>query len=393
MDTEVKSARDKILSKAKIGLIKKPDTTFISTIVLSLKSNFSDTFTDLGGNVHQNPTACTDGVNLTLNEQWFTALNPLEQMGLLAHEAWHVALQHVLPDRGRGRGRGRDFGVYNQAADHVINNMITDAGFRIPKGGLCDPQYKNMSTEEVYNILIKDKTKQDPNFVPDFSSGGVGADPLAQAAQKTQIADTLVRAATNAKLAGDSAGSIAGEILIALDKLLYPKLPWHVILHDFLNGLSNDDYTYSKPNRRFMPDFYLPSLFSEGMGTFACAIDTSGSVSDRDFLAFATEIDSAKEIMKPEKVFIVDFDTKVNSVYELGEGDNVSQLQFKGRGGTDLEPVFEHFAKKHPQVLVVFSDLECDSVQKNPGYPVIWIRTPGHGHTPTFGKLIEFDPD
>jgi len=165
-----------------------------------------------------------------------------------------------------------------------------------------------------------------------------------------------------------------------------------VILQEFFNVLAKEDYSFNRPNRRFLPDCYLPSLYSEGMGTIACAVDTSGSVSDHDFMAFATEMDYIKETLLPESMYVIDFDTQVNSIYQISDCDTVRQLQFKGRGGTDLRPVFEHFENKPPQVLVVFSDLECDPIEHKPSYPVIWIRTPGHGHTPTFGKLVEFNP-
>lgn len=382
--------RDKILSKAKIALLSRLDAVFVTTIVMSLQSSWGDTIPAGNGNTVPNPTACTDGVNLILNEDWFcNKLNPLEQIGLLAHEAWHVALQHVLPDRIQNR----DPKVFNMAADHVINNMITEAGYKIPKGGLCGPAYKGMSTEQVYDILIKDQKKQDPNFVPDFVPGPPSNDPLAQQIHKNQVTDTIVRAATQAKLrGGDATSGIPGDILIALDELLYPKLPWNVLLQEFFTGFSNDDYSYSKPNRRFLPDFYLPTLFSEGMGTLACAVDTSGSVSDHDFRAFATEMDYIKETLFPETMYVVDFDTRINNIHTLKSTDSVKSLAFTGRGGTDLRPVFEHFKKKPPQVLVIFSDLECNEITEVPPYPVLWIRTPGSGHTPSFGRLIEFDP-
>lgn len=371
--------RDKVLSKAKIALMNKKSAVFISTIVLSLNSEWRDDV----------PTACTDGVSLLLNTDWFLGLNPLEQVGLLAHEAWHVAFQHVLADRQKGR----DGKVFNQAADHVINLQLTGEGYRIPAGGLCDPQYKGMSTEQVYDILMKDPSKQDPNFIPDFTTGPAAQDPLAQQTHQNQVADILTRAATQAKMANDgSAGAIPGDVLMGLDEMLYPKLPWQQLLADFFNGLSKEDYSFARPNRRFMPEHYLPSLFSEGMGTLACAVDTSGSVSDEDFMAFATEMDYIKETLLPSSMYVVDFDTQINSIYEIADTDSVKQLQFKGRGGTSLHPVFEHFKEKPPQVLVVFSDLECDEEENDPGYPVLWIRTPGSGHTPTFGRLIEFDP-
>lgn len=371
--------KDKALSKAKIALLSKKDATFISTIVMALKSSWDNSI----------PTACTNGIDLLLNEDFYMKQGPLEQVGLLAHEAWHIALQHVLKDRQRGR----DPRLFNQAADHVINIMLTDAGYRIPAGGLCDTAYRGMSTEQVYDILEKDPSKQDPNFEPDYTFADASPDPAVQQAAQAAVTQTIVRAATAAKLAGDSSGSVPGDVLIALDKLLYPKLPWWVLLQDFFNGIAQEDYSYRKPNKRFMPAFYMPSLFSEGMGELACAVDTSGSVSDHDFLAFATEMDAIKESMNPEKMYVIDFDTQVNSIYQIGEGRSVHELQFKGRGGTDLRPVFEHFKEKPPQVLIIFSDLECGEITEDPGYPVLWIRTPGSGFTPTFGRLIEFNPN
>lgn len=379
-----KTPADKALSKAKIALLTRIDATFISTLLMSMTSRWDNSI----------PTACTNGIELILNEDFFMKQNPLEQIGLLAHETWHVALQHVLYDRVKGR----NMSVFNQAADHVINLMLTENGYRIPKGGLCDPAYSGMSTEQVYDILIKDPSKQDPNFVPDFSAGagngnGGTPDPAAQQAHANQVTEAIVRAATQAKMAGEAAaGSIPGDVLVALDDVLYPKLPWSVLLQDFFNGLAKEDYSFVKPNRRFFPAHYLPSMYSEGMGTLACAVDTSGSVSDEDFKAFATEMDCIKETLFPESMYVVDFDTQINSIYDMKDTDTVRQLQFKGRGGTDLHPVFEHFKDRPPQVLVVFSDLECEPIEQDPGYPVLWVRTPGHGHTPSFGRLIDFDP-
>lgn len=377
--------KDKSMSKAKIALLNKKNATFISTIVLSLEFSWDETI----------PTACTNGLDLCMNPDFWMKQNPLEQIGLLAHEAWHVACQHVRPERRQNR----DPNLYNQAADHFINLMLTDNGFHIPKGGLCNPEFRDMSTEAIYDILVKDPSKQSPNFQPDFSTGGGNSgqgqpDPAAQQAHQNKITDLLVRAATQSKLAGDNmAGQGAGEILVALDEVLYPKLPWQVILQDHFNGLAKEDYSMARPNRRFIQaGFYLPALFSEGMGTLACAVDTSGSVSDEDFAAFRTEMAYIKELLSPESMHVVDFDTKVNNIHILQDTDNFESVQFTGRGGTSLYPVFEHYKNHKPEVLVVFSDLECAPIENDPGYPVIWIRTPGNGHTPNFGKLIEFDP-
>ena len=72
--------RDKILSKAKLGLMDKNmipngNPIFYSSILFSLKTIWTDDI----------PTAAVDGKNLYINEAWFCALKFLEQIGLLAH--------------------------------------------------------------------------------------------------------------------------------------------------------------------------------------------------------------------------------------------------------------------------------------------------------------------
>jgi predicted metal-dependent peptidase len=142
-----------------------------------------------------------------------------------------------------------------------------------------------------------------------------------------------------------------------------------------------------------MPKFYLPSLCSEGAGVIACARDTSGSVSENDLLVFATEMNYIKQLLNPELMWVVDFDTKIHTIFVLDECTPIDLLKCTGRGGTDLQPVFTHFKANKPEVLIIFSDLECNEIADDPGYPVIWIRTPGYGFTPKFGKLIEFNPN
>lgn len=373
-----KTPEDISLSKAKVALVMRKDAVFLATIVMSLKTYWDNSI----------PTACTDGIDLRFNVDFWNEQNPLQKIGLLAHEAWHVAFQHVMPHRvGK-----RDLKVFNEAADHAINLMLLDQGYHLPKGGLADSAYRDMSAEEIYEILIKDPKKRDPNFKPDFSTTGANQSPAQQAASQAAVTSTLVRAATAAKMAGAQAGEIPGGILIALDELLYPKLPWSVLLEEFFNGIAEEDYSYAKPNRKYLPDLIMPTLYSEGMGTVACAVDTSGSVSDHDFLSFITEMQCVKDTLMPEEMYVVDFDTKINNVHKIVDDTSLKTMAFTGRGGTDLRPVFDHFKKNPPQVLVIFSDLECRAINEKPDYPVLWIRTPGNGHAPTFGRLIEFNP-
>lgn len=363
------------LSKAKIGLMTKQNSTFITTILFSLKQSWSTTV----------PTAATNGLYLLINADWFMGLTPPQRIGLLAHEAWHVAFQHML------RQGNRLPDLFNQAADHVINLMLLDKSYELPAGGLWDKKYTGMSTEQVYDLL----EKQPPSSGNQGSMpGDIHIDPTATpeqtAAQEQKILDTIVRASTQSKLNGDEAGTIPGEIEVALDRLLNPKLPWHRILSNYMHALGAEDYSFRKPNRRYLPDFYLPGLYSEGLDNIACAFDVSGSVSDEEFAVEATEVDHIKQVLNPEWVHLVEFDTRIQGIHKLGRDDHVRDISFHGRGGTNLAPVFDHFNKKEnrPKVLIVFSDLCCKAITQKPTYPVIWICINNPKAQVNFGKLI-----
>ena len=366
------------LSKCKIALMREKNSVFYSTIVFSLKSSWDENI----------PTACTNGIELKINPEWFMDLKPKERVGLIVHEANHVAMLHMT------RLRQRDPEVFNMAADHVINLMLLAAGFELPKGGLHEKRFEGMSTDAVYDILIKEMPPKQ-----DGSSGGEGYDCDIEAAQGTPeekaaiesiITDTLIKAVTQSKLKRE-VGVVPGELEILLDALLNPKLPWNVILQNYLTSFIKEDYSYRRPNKRYMPDFIIPGLYGEGLGEIAFAVDTSGSVSDDQFLHMVSEMHDIKESLNPTKMTIVDFDYSIKNIHILEQEDDLSEIKFTGRGGTNLEPVFNYYTDNPPALLIVFSDLECTPITVDPGFPVIWIVVSNPNAEVHFGEKIDYE--
>lgn len=384
--------KEKALDRAKVGLMQIKNSVFISTILFSLKFSWDDTI----------PTACTNGLDLRINPDFFLGLDKEERVFLLAHEAWHVAFQHMLR---MSKEKEDNFDVWNQATDHYINIMLIDNGYKMIKGGLADHQYSNQqewSSDKIFKDLMDNPNKQDPNFQPDFdpNAGGDNGDggdkskpQMSKEDVQRKIEDIIIKASVQSRMSKDEVGTVPGEIEVALDKLLNPKLPWNVILANFLSSMAKEDYSWRRPNRRFMPDYYLPSLYSESLGHVAVAVDTSCSVTDEQFTAFRTEIDNIQRTMNPESMTIVDFDTQIHTIHKLQQGEDASKIHFHGRGGTYMHPVFDHYNKPEnkPKVLIMFSDMECQEVTEDPGYPVIWIKLRGHGFNPSFGQVIDFD--
>ncbi|MGH1461266.1 MAG: vWA domain-containing protein [Neptuniibacter sp.] len=373
----------RLLDRAKIKLMQNPNSTFITTVLFSLKFSWDQSI----------PTACTNGLTLQFNPDWFQTLSEDERVGVLVHEAWHVAFQHMT------RVDDKDFQDWNIATDYVINNMLDDKGYSLPEGGCLDHQYDDMTSEQVYDKIHNDQNHPGrKNFQPDMKdmSGSAQSQLSKDQAQQiqSQIEDIVIKAHTQAQMAQDDPGSIPGEIQLAIDKLLNPKLPWYEILNRYMNGLAPEDYSFRKFNRRFLPDFYLPTLYSEALGEITVAVDTSGSITDEQFLEFVTEIDSIQRNLKPEKTTVIDFDTSIKAIHELNDGEDVRRIQFTGRGGTDIKEVLEWGKENKPNALVIFTDGYFYKHDIDPEIPVIWvIHSGGYGNFDyPFGKIIEY-PD
>lgn len=365
------------LNKAKIGLMQKADSAFFTTIVFSLKFQW-DTMC---------PTAYTDGRTLGFNPDFFMSMSPAERIGVLVHEAMHVAYMHM------GRLMGREMDIWNQACDHVINLQLLARGFELPSFRLADPRFNDMSAEQVYDILMAEKQqgKQMPqNCMQDLRSPSSDDSLQGQKEFEKHVQDILIRARIQSKMAHDKPGTIPGDIELYLDKLLNPKLPWQTILRKYLRTYNKSDYSWRKPNRRFLPDHYLPSLHGEALMDLVIFVDISGSVSDYQFKMIVSEVASIFRMMKPKKITLIQFDTNIKSVIEIGSIQELRQVKFTGRGGTRIKPVLDWAAEHKPQLSLVFTDGHFRFDRTEHKHDTLWMINDNPCWKAPFGKAVHY---
>ena len=357
------------LLKAKIELMSR--SPFISTIALSLRHIITDKCT----------TADVCGTTIRYNPTFLEKQSVIQFAGLMAHECWHVAFQHLA------RRGNRDPLVWNAAADYVINFMLTKAGFEIPKGGLIDPKYdEEWTTDTVYEDLMKDKQDYS-NIMLDLNDSGEEDQKLSIDSEITNI---IVRARTQALASGRNIkGDIPDEILRTIDELLNPKLPWQVILHKFLDTRVKEDYSWARKNRRYH-SAYLPSLHSHGLGNLTFAIDTSSSVSEEELQEMLSEIKGIQQTFNPESMRIIDCDAEIHEVYEVTQGMDILDLDFHGGGGTSFLPVLDYVDKHPTHALIYFTDLYGEEDMDPVDYPVLWICNSDHPPA-TIGETVYVD--
>lgn len=328
------------------------------------------------------PTAATDGVNLWWHPDWFLSLKPATRKTVLVHEIWHPARLHML------RRGLRDPKVWNYACDILINNNLEDEGYSFEGIEWCwkDQQYRGWVEEDIYDDLIAKGVQPPPG---PFGTPEDGDMKEPENTNPHTLIANVVKAIQQAKISGQ-AGSIPGGIEQVLTQFLAPVIPWEIELQRFFSDLLDEDYTWSRPNRRYT-ELYLPSKFTDDgrLEHLIYYLDVSGSVSDHDVLRFNSEVKFIKESLNPQKLTLVQFTTVIMSETVFTEHDLFDKIVVTGRGGTSLVPVREHMLKHQPTAAIIFTDLQCPPMQPmDHDIPVIWVGIKAAGKTVPFGRLI-----
>lgn len=355
--------------KARAKLIL--DNPFFGTLCLRLKPVETD----------EMPTGATDGVSLFYNPKWFEKLKELERIAFLAHEVMHVVLMHHT------RREAREPEKWNVAADYAINNHLVKEGFFLPAGGLVDEQYDNMSTEHIYSLLPdQDSDKLDPG-----NCGGVLDHPTANNKDSVGAVEASLTVAINqAAEAARTCGKLSSNMETVVGQAVDAKVNWKAVLARFLRSHNKADFTWQRPNRRFIGrGMYLPSMHNPCLEEIAVISDTSASRTDEELNQDLSEISSILRDLNPTSVHFIQCDAEVNDDTEYTRESLPLRVTYRGRGGTRFSPAIKHVNEKHPnvQACIYLTDLECDDFGDKPNYPVIWVTTiPGEA---PYGEIIQ----
>lgn len=325
-------------------------------------------------------TMATDGKTLFFDPVWPTTLSEQELMGVLAHEVMHVALEHPI------RRGNRNQKLWDMACDYAINPELLASGFQLPADRMVRDDFKGLSAESIYAQLEaeqppenEDQGNQQGNGSQN-DPGGCGAvrDAAPQhdvAAQEAMRADIQAKVRQAAMLARKAAGGDLGEgVERLIEEITRPRIDWRDILHQFINDRVEQDYSWQRPNRRYMQHgIIVPDLVADGISHVVVAVDTSGSINGRALAAFTAEISEACETGALSQLTVIHADTRVQKVEDFEGGDPVS-IKPKGGGGTNFVQTFQ-WIEEHASdaaAVIYFTDLEVRSFGEEPHCPVLW---------------------
>lgn len=320
----------------------------------------------------------------------------------LCHEVMHKVGQHAL------RIGSRDHRKWNYAGDAWINDTLDSCGIgqRIPN----TVDMKGSKDNTVENIY--DNLPDDPNGSGSGSGAGsngsssymdgdglgddiIPGDSISEAEAKELEANAKVEIAEAAQ-----AAKMRGKMPSALEKIvcdvLNVKTPWYELLEIYMADKVSNDYTWTRPNRRFIgADMYLPSVGSQNtMGEVVIQIDVSGSVSKTELAYYNGHLSRIVEQCAPERVHVIYTDTQVRKHETFERGEAVT-LEFYCGGGTDMTEGYRYIAAQDidPEVFITLTDGYTD-FPKQVDWPSVWCISSDHIRAPDeAGLTVHFEMD
>jgi predicted metal-dependent peptidase len=336
-------------------------------------------------------TACAGHGFIFFNPDFWDKLNEEKKKTIIAHEIWHLILNHLA------RGQGFDPDSYNIAGDHVINIALMEDGFVMGQhedfGGItpcCDPKYRGMSTEQVYAKVHADR-KKDPNshkpaegtpsadqiedLVKDALEG-TGKDLSRQIEENKAKADAAMQ---SGKTPGNQQGGTSRLLQAEGKKIHIKKASYEEIFEDYLTDpLSGGKRTFMRPSRRQVQGGLrmkgkFPKRGKKNRLThLVYALDVSGSISHHMAQQFLRSAKTLKETLNPVMMTVILWDTRIVFEKTYREDETLDGISVRAGGGTNLEPVYRRVREINPEALVIFTDL-CVQIPPEPEWDTIWF--------------------
>jgi len=425
-----KERQETRVKRGHIALMKHAETALYSGVMLMGTTAVEDGIS----------TAYTDGVNKKYGRQFLEGITEEPKVrGLILHENLHVALKQVMYGKAMFKESPK---MANLAADFVVNDIIvnitgtiggsTERVVQLPDGGVYDEMFHNWSMREVFNYLKKNAKPKDKPKGKGGQKGGQSNEPPEGGKQDSdgddgtewesvevngktydlsnsdehdfdlsdvsheQLKDMNDAIDRALREGGMLAGRMGAKMPRAISDLLEPKIDWKEVLREFVSSTmrGKDEFTWRRMNKRQMAnDIYLPSMENETIGEIIVAIDTSGSIGSAEITEFATELVSICDVVQPDKVRVLWWDTEVHGeqVFEENYTDIAKLLKPLGGGGTNVSCVSEYVNKQNLQAecVLVFTDgyLESD-VKWDVSIPTLWVVTDNKDWVPPFGKKV-----
>jgi predicted metal-dependent peptidase len=360
-------AREKIL-QSRVALVLNHG--FFGNLAMRLKLENGDSWLT---------TAATDGRKFYYNTEFINKLTVGEMMFLFCHELLHAAYDHV----GRTT-RNHNHQLANVAMDYVVNADLIKHGLGTKINPcLYEKKYEGWSWEQVYDDLYQKAEKIDISDLleqmidehleqkgagnndgeGDGKEGKGKGRPTISEEERQAVRDEIKEALLAANAATGGAGNIPGGLKRIIGELTDPQINWRDLLRQQIQSTIKNDYTYAIPARKnFANGFSLPSMKKDEAIDICVAIDTSGSISQKQLKEFVSEVVGIMGSYDDYKIRMWCFDTRTyqHAEYDPTNGHEIHDYEAPGGGGTDFDANWQYMKENNiePKMFVMFTDGE-----------------------------------
>ena len=273
-----------------------------------------------------------------------------------------------------------DHELMNVANDAEINQLLGD----LPDGGvtletvskLCGkPLEPRKGSWYYYKELMA--AKQNQQKAAEIGNLGTLDDHSLWPSDLTEAEQELLKGQLKAKIKEAAeqvekmCGSVPGEFAGLLEKIKNKPaiFNWKKFMRKMIGNTITSEITLTRmrPNKRF-PD--ARGFKMKRKPNIMVAVDTSGSVSDKELQEFFSEI---HHIWKTGvDVTVVECDTTIGEVFKY---NGKQEIKISGRGGTELHPAIEYY-KQHKEFssCIMFTDGYCNTTMPS-CHNLIWVIT------------------
>ena len=334
-------------------------------------------------------TACAGRGYIFFNPDFFKKLPEATRKTIFMHEVWHLILDHLK------RYTGKNHDLANIAMDHVINLMLINDGHTfIGFTPYADQKYTGMSFEQVYNDIMG-KIRSDPDYTLEASThltddevDELIKDTIPEDELEDDTLDNLTDFhETNLEDLIISDGKGAGTALRKLTQsssntFVFGKTYEEIFADYMVEPEVEEKRTFSRPSRRMRTTKSGLRLAGKkkrlkqqkSLEHLYFALDVSGSITTSQANMFHSAVRTVKELLKPEKMTILFFDTRISYKLVLDKKDEYGEIKVKAGGGTDISCVWQLVKRDEPNAVVMFTDMGFKMLPP-PGEntDVIWI--------------------
>ena len=405
---------DTALRRAHIRIMKHPETAWYAGIVLAGDSRVISK-DEWQGPI---PTAYTDGWNKHYCAEFVETLSTQELTAIVLHENFHVFLKHIPRHMDLMR---EDMRLTNIAMDYAVNSIIAQIEdktlAKLPSHAVYDAKFHDWSVREIYTFLktgVNPEGKKEGEPKPKDGGNkiqigpgtycGAGSDEhdfsKLSEADKEQLKGMMEKIDKALHQGSIMAGQMGVKVPRAIEEAMAPEVDWRDEMREFVTTeyVGKTEYTWRRYNKHRVVDGYImPSIISETVGEILIAIDTSGSIGNKELAEFADCIVAICDTVCPESVRVLWWDTDVHGEQKFAAGEYgqiKNLLKPLGGGGTMVECVSRYVTKQDLKAdcLIIFSDGYTES---SPWWgidmPTLWLITMNAQFDPPAGKKVKFE--